>query len=486
MRLAYWIGTVPERIVTRKDIHVEETRLRSIMHIVEDYAKHAPVYIYALLFVNTTGEERVEIRPHPTIPNISYVVSYRKTKAHMMRLSDYVNMADGRVLTAMFHSMTGQIPVHGIVCPDMPYGVTSTMATEYTDRHYRIPVFLRLTLGPDETPAAKEKSFYTMLNVAAVEYADRVYTPSPHLERLHFTTLRSSLSFALQKEHQKKFRWIPHGVRLPEDISVKGRPKIVGSFGRLQETTKKHRMVFDVYDKAYVLGYIDGVVATMASRQEDAPELDRSYVDVRLRGYDYVEECRNIRCAMYNYNGIAFPVTLVEAAAHGVVPIVRRDRLWSTMLLPKDYPFTYDNAEEALIHIRALMEDDTLYEKWGAWARDWACAHFDVRETKMDMYRDMREAHDKLRETEPHGPCDYAPLSEILNKCKYAQGIVQVLSTMGESFTWAELMDAIRKHKVDTTFKGRPLVSLHGIYRLVHLAGYTDTMADADVTFTKV
>lgn len=483
MRVVYPIGTVMESFV-RGEVRIEETRLRSILKVAELFAEHTDTYVYFVVWVNMfSGQERVEIRPHPRLANVAYVLSYRRMYRRGALPSDHVNVTDMRVLTTLFHTTHGRWPVDCMLVPDLYYVGGATMATEYTGRHYRLPVFARLTLGPNETDKSLNKrTFYTPEDVMCMDYAARALMTAPHQYKLLSGRMKDMLSFSYQRELQERFEYWPHGVSVPAAVpSVQGRPRVVGHFGRLNEGNRKFRQVVDVYGKLYGLGLIERAVFTMPSTPVDTPEVEQAFIDVRIRGYEYVEEAAGIRAAMYNAVGMAFPITLVEMAARGVVPLVRSDKLWSTMLFPKDYPWRYGSSEEALALLKVLMTDDAEYEKWAQWCIDWVRSNFDVRETKRALAERMRDVVAGERTKNPMGPCDTEPLDVLRKKCGFVEGIEQVAASLGDEFTWDEFAEKVYAKGVPVLYQGRPLVSLHGMKRVLGLLGYEDTMDSHDI-----
>jgi len=480
MRVLLPVGAVREGFYDDGVMRVGNTGMPSIWKVIRDFGKlnsdRGWFYYGAVMYSNKNA---VEVLPLKDI-NGSLVLMHTTDRTWIEVGTFYLT----KMLIQKF-SYNGTCPVDCVLMG----GTVDAAAYRYymAYRHglqQRPLLFYRTHNGVTESPSSKELWFSAAKDNAQVVNSlvnfDRLYLSAPHLLDAYVKIAKGYLSFSAVKDLMERFVYAPQGSPAFEGELNLDRGKVVGYFGRLNDTHKNTDMVFREFDKLYKAGAVSEVLVTspMAS-DKDKPTLDLiPYVDLKVLGMEYLKEVERTRATVAAYESIACPVAMLEQMAHGVVPVVPKDRMWSRSFFGHEfpeYPFMYSSKSEIGPMLRLLMDNDEMYKMWAQKLSDRVRQRYEYRTLKRSLYDDMQQRVDVYPKPK------YMDFDlEAFRTYRFVAEAEELAERLGDEFTF----DRFMKEAQRLPMRGRggvPVLSNKGVLRLLEAMGYTDTMDSADI-----
>ena len=230
-------------------------------------------------------------------------------------------------------------------------------------RGIKNPIVNTIQQIPDRDRKAYIEDEYLM---AAGSLVGRTYFQSPHHMEKFRKTIGYHLSPSLMLEFDKRARVIPMGIDLDELTALKEKywdekPKTIGiSFSRKMYNFIKYEQSLDLLDRCYKSGRNVRVnVITPSSAIKHMPDGFEKYAKV-MRGtgrHEFLEvNAKENHVFIVHSPWEDFSMTTVEQLGLGLIGILP-NLPWARYLVGDDYPFLFDDNNEALAMLKFCADD---------------------------------------------------------------------------------------------------------------------------------
>lgn len=475
MRIGYFVGTWRDKCYSDGVIDTRLTPTPSIWATVLNFCKYnSDRAFFYIIAVRTGTPKPPEFLPLKDINGVLVILTARVTS--------YATVwADGASeLAGVFSYRRTTMPIDVIIATDNKgnYSIKSSLGCKNR------PLIVNRTCDGLYERGGRlyhnpDKENY--IDNIMFPLADLILTTGIHMKDGILQIMKEDLSFSLIKNTAQKMKYVPHGVPIYEGELNFNRGRVIGYFGRFTEPDKKTFTCFDIYDKAYRMGYVDRVIVTSSKKTDgDSPKLkEYSYIEFSAEKQDYVLKAQQARTSITYYTAISCPLGMLELMAYGVIPIAPKDKFWARKFFEKefpDYPFLFENHNEILGMIKLIMDNDDLYQYWAKKMSKYVRENYYIKNTKRKMYDLIVEAREEQVAKEEK----ILTLDEYRKKYKFFPRIEKIADELGNEIKFDEFLKKVRN-------EGIPLVSQYGthyadhkdLFRMLQALGYKDTLNTA-------
>ena len=464
------VGTIKEGFYDRGKLNISKTGMPSIWKVLLDFGKYNSdrgYFYYGA--VAKDSKEFIEVLPLQDI-NGSLVVVHIKSGDWMEKGAKYLTDK----MTEMF-SFNSNIPVDCVLLQNTLQSAEYKYFMGYKHiAEHRPLIFYRSYNGVTEGKTLKFTQFSdNEMTAYMLPYFDALYLTAPHLKKAYTMMLREYLSFSSLKKVTDKIVEIPHGIADVPPASFE-RGKVLGYFGRLNETNKNVSKIFDAFDKLYKAGIANEVLLT-SPMESDLYKSSLNllpYAQLKIMRSEYLNEASKARATVAYYESIACPVAMIEQMACGVIPVVPKGKMWAEEFFKAsfpNYPFMFRSHDEMYAMLKNILEDDELYKEWATKLSHYAIENFKYTDKKRELFDDMLR---RVNESYKPAYCFYT-LDEFKSKYKFIDDIIDVVKRLGDEFSFSVFKKACSKIGM-VGRGGIPILSNRGLLHLLNELGYED------------
>lgn len=477
MRIFYHCGGILDGKVPFDGSMISGVPFASILHTAMDLIAGDPtLYGYLHIQVRTRDVSKygkIVVVPVKDVERCAYVFDW-VPNIHAMTIGRWSPQFGTPALLEMLHQDCGIWPIHAIFNADLLAGQSWIPLTSVT--HFVPPIIARAEDGIDRDGRDFSGTIMPFLDADSMSPASRMLMNNVFFSKRQMSEYARFAGRwfkpAAVKTIMDRSAVLPNMVdaTITADLTIPRR-RTVGSFG-MMNTANGTEEIFKVYEQLFRAGKIEECVVTTQKRGSvDPPDFAEFHCGTGRSEYLKVASRARVQMINVEYQA-AFCIIAVEVMLMGVVPVLP-NRPWIQAIVPDDWPFVFNDKQEAAGLILKAMDE---WETWAPFVQEYA-KRFDK---KLVAPRYTAWIGDILRE---RSKVFALSLDELRKKYKIIGDIEQDVTSLGKSFTWSEFLSKAGdrgRNRMGIMF-GRT-----EFYEILNKLGFVDDLSDVEPHFVQM